>query len=144
MTQIPNGAGLADKAVYAKRSPVRSSTLTGGFLQRLWAEEGLFAWFDHQGNPATPAPLGAHTPVLADHNAAAHAQAHIPLHAKRHDPKEDSRTQWQQPAPRGPHGTAHRQLGLPHGRQPTRQRRPTRPTISPWHWPIDQPGAYAL
>ncbi len=45
---------LADKTVYAKRSQcVQFDESDWDFLQRLWAEEGLFAWF---APPATPRP----------------------------------------------------------------------------------------
>jgi type VI secretion system secreted protein VgrG len=39
------------------------------FLRRLWAEEGLFYWFEHTGNPQSES-LGEHTLVIADHNGA--------------------------------------------------------------------------
>jgi type VI secretion system secreted protein VgrG len=61
---------IADKTVY----PTRSLTTQYGetdlaFITRLMAEEGLFGWFEHTGDPASPA-LGTHTFVIADHNAA--------------------------------------------------------------------------
>ncbi|WP_040394756.1 type VI secretion system Vgr family protein [Aromatoleum toluclasticum] len=60
---------LADPAVYPRRgmtAQYRESDLA--FLRRLLAEEGLFCWFEHQSDSG-PA-LGAHTLVIADHNAA--------------------------------------------------------------------------
>ena len=88
---------LADKTVYAKRSQcVQFNESDWDFLQRLWAEEGLFAWFDHQGNPGDTQTLGAHTLVLADHNGAfqPNAQAHIRYTQSGMALKEDSLTQW--------------------------------------------------
>ena len=77
---------LADKAVYAKRSLcVQFNESDWQFLQRLWAEEGLFAWFDHQGNPGdtqawaptpwcwpttTPPSSPTHRPTFATRKAA--------------------------------------------------------------------------
>ncbi|WP_246265475.1 type VI secretion system Vgr family protein [Aromatoleum diolicum] len=60
---------LADPAVYPKRgmtTQYRESDLA--FFKRLLAEEGLFCWFEHQADPGDT--LGAHTLVIADHNAA--------------------------------------------------------------------------
>lgn len=37
------------------------------FIERLMNEEGLFHYFDHTGDPASPA-LGSHVMVIADHN----------------------------------------------------------------------------
>lgn len=39
------------------------------FFTRLLAEEGLFYWFEHTGDPASPA-FGSHTLVIGDHNGA--------------------------------------------------------------------------
>jgi type VI secretion system secreted protein VgrG len=58
------------------------------FLNRLWAEEGLFAWFEH-----TPE---CHTLVIADHNGAfaAGAQAQVRYTQPGATMREDSLTQW--------------------------------------------------
>ena len=61
---------LADKSVYPARSlciQYQESDL--GFVLRLMREEGLVFWFEH-GGAADDATLGAHTLVIADHNAA--------------------------------------------------------------------------
>ncbi|AJX30640.1 type VI secretion system Vgr family protein [Burkholderia oklahomensis] len=56
----------------ATRYPRRSLTAQAGesdfeFLERLWAEEGIFYWFEHEGDPHASS-LGKHTLVLADSN----------------------------------------------------------------------------
>ncbi|MED5618041.1 type VI secretion system Vgr family protein [Ideonella sp. BN130291] len=59
---------LADASVYAERSlclQYRETDLE--FVQRLLAEEGLFCWFEHEGD-ASADGLGQHTLVIADHN----------------------------------------------------------------------------
>jgi type VI secretion system secreted protein VgrG len=61
---------LADTSVYPRRSlciQYRETDLA--FVQRLLAEEGLFCWFEHQGDTSSTS-LGAHTLVIADHNGA--------------------------------------------------------------------------
>ncbi|MEO5795082.1 MAG: type VI secretion system tip protein VgrG [Rhodoferax sp.] len=61
---------LQDPAIYRPRSlttQYQESDLA--FISRLMAEEGLFAWIEHQGDPDSPS-LGAHTLVIADHNQA--------------------------------------------------------------------------
>ncbi|MFN4267129.1 MAG: contractile injection system protein, VgrG/Pvc8 family [Aquabacterium sp.] len=56
---------LADRSAYPVRSLCAQHQETDlAFLQRLWAEEGLFAWFTHEGAPRD-ATLGQHTLVLA-------------------------------------------------------------------------------
>ncbi|BAL26773.1 type VI secretion system Vgr family protein [Azoarcus sp. KH32C] len=60
---------LADPDVYPKRGMTcqyRESDLA--FFKRLLAEEGLFCWFEHRAEAGDT--LGAHTLVIADHNAA--------------------------------------------------------------------------
>jgi type VI secretion system secreted protein VgrG len=66
------------------------------FLQRLWASNGLFCWFEHEGNPSDPASLGQHTLVIADHNGALtpNAQGRIRYTQSGAAMKEDSITQW--------------------------------------------------
>jgi type VI secretion system secreted protein VgrG len=61
---------IADRSVY----PVRSLTTQYqesdlAFAERLMNEEGLFYFFEHQGDAASPS-LGSHEMVIADHNGA--------------------------------------------------------------------------
>ncbi len=59
---------LADRAIYPKRSltcQYQESNLA--FAERLMREEGLFYYFEHSGDAASPG-LGSHTMVIADHN----------------------------------------------------------------------------
>jgi type VI secretion system VgrG family protein len=63
-------AGVADMAAYPARSlctQYRESDLA--FVERLLREEGLFAFFAHEGDSASPS-LGRHRMVIADHNDA--------------------------------------------------------------------------
>jgi type VI secretion system secreted protein VgrG len=66
------------------------------FLQRLWAANGLFCWFEHSGNAQDAATLGEHTLVIADHNGAfaPNAQSRIRFTQPGAVMKEDSITQW--------------------------------------------------
>ena len=67
---------LADRQAYPVRSLcVQHAETDLAFLRRLWAEEGLYAWFEHTGQPGEPG-LGSHTLVLADHPGA--FQPHAP------------------------------------------------------------------
>ena len=43
-------------------------------MQRLLAEEGLFYWWEHEGDASSPS-LGRHTLVISDHNGALAANA---------------------------------------------------------------------
>jgi len=61
---------IVDRSVH----PVRSLTTqyqesNFAFVERLMAEEGLFHFFEHTGDPHSPL-LGSHTMVIADHNFA--------------------------------------------------------------------------
>ncbi|RQS37406.1 type VI secretion system tip protein VgrG [Burkholderia sp. Bp8992] len=59
---------LADQSKYRKRSlTAQAGESDFDFLQRLWAEEGIFYWFEHKGD-ANAANFGEHTLVLADSN----------------------------------------------------------------------------
>ena len=61
---------VADRSVYPKRSltcQYQESNLA--FAERLMQEEGLFYYFEHDGDPASPS-FGSHTMVIADHNDA--------------------------------------------------------------------------
>lgn len=62
---------LADAAAYPARSlcvQYRETDLA--FVERLLREEGLFYWFEHEGQPGQAPTLGRHTLVIADHNGA--------------------------------------------------------------------------
>jgi type VI secretion system VgrG family protein len=70
---------LADRAIYPKRSltcQYQESDLA--FAERLMREEGLFYYFEHSGDAASPG-LGSHTMVIADHNGSfqPNAQANV-------------------------------------------------------------------
>lgn len=87
---------LADAAVYPERSlciQYRESDLA--FVSRLLLEEGLFCWFEHEGQAGEP-NLGAHTLVLADHNGAfaPGSQAQVRYTQSRAGLREDSLTHW--------------------------------------------------
>ncbi|WP_175908711.1 MULTISPECIES: type VI secretion system Vgr family protein [Burkholderia] len=59
---------LADSERYLRRSlTVQAGESDFEFLSRLWAEEGLYYWFEHAGD-AQAKTLGGHTLVLADSN----------------------------------------------------------------------------
>ncbi|NML15479.1 type VI secretion system Vgr family protein [Azohydromonas caseinilytica] len=61
---------LRDASAYARRSLcVQHHESDLDFVQRLLLEEGLFCWWEHEGDRDGPA-LGRHTLVLADHNGA--------------------------------------------------------------------------
>ncbi|WP_396269758.1 type VI secretion system Vgr family protein [Ideonella sp.] len=61
---------LADASVYPERSLCTQYQETDlAFVQRLLAEEGLFAWWEHSASLGGAA-LGQHTLVIADHNPA--------------------------------------------------------------------------
>lgn len=61
---------LADRSVYPRRSLcIQYQETDLAFVQRLMREEGLFCWFEHQGDRGA-APYGGHTLVIADHNGA--------------------------------------------------------------------------
>ena len=88
---------LKDEAVYPKLSTLSQHEETDfDFLQRLWAANGLFCWFEHTGDASDPATLGSHTLVIADHNGAfaANAQSRIRFTQPGAVMKEDSITRW--------------------------------------------------
>jgi type VI secretion system secreted protein VgrG len=88
---------VADREAFARRSLCTQFNETDlAFLQRLWAEEGLFTWFEHYGDPSDPSTLGAHTLVIADHNGAfaPNAQPRIRYTQPGAVLKEDSITRW--------------------------------------------------
>ena len=87
---------LADREAYPQRSlciQYQESDLA--FVQRLLREEGLFSWFEHQGDSRSD-PFGSHTLVIADHNGACqpNAQAHVRYTQPGATLKEDSLRTW--------------------------------------------------
>ena len=59
---------LQDASVYPRRSLATQYQETDlAFVERLLAEEGLFYYIEHTGDPSS-ASLGTHTVVIADHN----------------------------------------------------------------------------
>ena len=61
---------LEDAHVYPKRSlTTQYQESNWAFAERLMSEEGLFYFFEHEGDSLSPS-LGAHTLVIADHNGA--------------------------------------------------------------------------
>lgn len=74
---------LLDPGVYSKRSlatQYQESDLA--FVLRLFNEEGLFCWVEHQGAPCN-AGLGGHTLVIGDHNHAFASPLHAPIEFSR-------------------------------------------------------------
>ncbi len=87
---------VADREAFPRRSLCTQFNETDlAFLTRLWAEEGLFAWFEHEG-AAGDDHLGRHTLVIADHNGACqpNAQASIRFTQASATLKEDALQQW--------------------------------------------------
>jgi type VI secretion system secreted protein VgrG len=87
---------LEDVSVY----PVRSLTTqyqesNWAFAERLMSEEGLFYFFEHEGDSASPG-LGVHTLVIADHNGAfePNSQATVRYTQPGAVMKEDSMDRW--------------------------------------------------
>ncbi|MQA22809.1 type VI secretion system Vgr family protein [Rugamonas rivuli] len=87
---------IADRAIYAKRSltcQYQESNLA--FAERLMREEGLFYYFEHSGDAASPG-LGSHTMVIADHNGSfqPNAQATVRYTQPGAVMKEDAIDRW--------------------------------------------------
>jgi len=61
------------------------------FVLRLLAEEGLFFWFEHEGD-SSAAPFGRHTLVIADHNGAFKTNPQARVQFKRADATESEDT----------------------------------------------------
>jgi len=83
---------LADRSALPRRSLCTQFHETDlAFLSRLWAEEGLFAWFEHSAEGD-----GSHTLVIADHAQAfaPNAQAHVRYTQAGATLKEDSLMHW--------------------------------------------------
>ncbi|MEY4429783.1 MAG: hypothetical protein RLZZ182_2472, partial [Pseudomonadota bacterium] len=100
---------LADAAAYPALSLYSQHDETDlAFLQRTLQFHGLFAWFEHQGAPGTPA-LGQHTLVIADHPGALvpNAQAQVRFTQAHTVLPEDSISRWKAVRRVGPSTLAH-------------------------------------
>ena len=91
---------VRDRALYPRRSHTtqyQESDLA--FVQRLMHDEGLFHFFQHSGDPASPG-LGRHALVIADHNGALHpnAQGTVRFTQPGAVMKEDSIDRWRSEA----------------------------------------------
>ncbi|HWW68813.1 MAG TPA: type VI secretion system Vgr family protein, partial [Duganella sp.] len=87
---------IVDRAVYPKRSittQYQESDLA--FAERLMHEEGLFHYFEHSGDAASPG-LGGHTMVIADHNGSfkPNAQASIAFSQPGATMQQDTLDRW--------------------------------------------------
>ncbi|MGZ8314938.1 MAG: type VI secretion system Vgr family protein [Telluria sp.] len=87
---------VADRSLYPVRSLVtqyQESDLA--FAERLMSEEGLFYYFEHEGNARSPG-LGRHEMVIADHNGAfkRNVQASVRYTQPGAVMKEDSMDRW--------------------------------------------------
>ncbi|WP_338440561.1 type VI secretion system tip protein TssI/VgrG, partial [uncultured Aquabacterium sp.] len=83
---------VADRSALPRRSLCTQFHETDlAFLSRLWAEEGLFAWFEHSGEAG-----GSHTLVIADHAQACapNPQPHVRYTQAGATLKEDSLMHW--------------------------------------------------
>lgn len=87
---------LNDASQYAKRSlttQYQESDLA--FVQRLLAEEGIFYWFEHEGDPDAAA-FGKHTLVLADHAHDVTDLGSVRFHRSNESERSDTIQQWQE------------------------------------------------
>ena len=87
---------IADRAIYAKRSlTCQYQEANLAFAERLMREEGLFYYFEHSGDAASPG-LGSHTMVIADHNGSfqPNAQATVRYTQPGAVMKEDAIDRW--------------------------------------------------
>ncbi len=87
---------IVDRDVYPKRSittQYQESDLA--FAERLMHEEGLFHYFEHSGDAASPG-LGGHTMVIADHNGSfkPNAQACIAFSQPGATMQQDTLDRW--------------------------------------------------
>ena len=88
---------VADESVYPLLSTLGQFNETDhDFVSRLMADNGLFCWWEHAGQPGDIGTLGSHTLVIADHNSAVTlgAQERIRFTQTGASLKEDSLTQW--------------------------------------------------
>jgi type VI secretion system secreted protein VgrG len=87
---------ILDRDIYPKRSittQYQESDLA--FAERLMHEEGLFHYFEHSGDAASPG-LGSHTMVIADHNGSfkPNAQASIAFSQPGATMRQDTLDRW--------------------------------------------------
>nr|WP_315197406.1 type VI secretion system tip protein TssI/VgrG [uncultured Aquabacterium sp.] len=130
---------VADREAFPRRSlcaQFNESDLA--FLSRLWAEEGLFAWFEHAPD--------AHTLVLADHPGAFqdNAQSRIRYTQAGATLREDSLQHWEGVRRVGPsllHTASwdHRQVDSHHAQEQVAEAHGQPFSLAR----SDQPGAYA-
>lgn len=138
---------VADRSALPRRSLCTQFQETDlAFLSRLWAEEGLFAWFEHTAEGSGSGAQGRHTLVIADHAQAfaPNAQARVRYTQAGATLKEDSLTHWGGVRRLGP--TALHTASWDHRQV---RNHSASGEVSPAHGPqpalaiIDQPGAYA-
>ena len=87
---------ISDRSLYPQRSiTTQYQESNMAFAERLMSEEGLFYYFEHIGDTASPS-LGSHTMVIADHNGSfkANSQAHVNFTQPGAVMKEDSIDRW--------------------------------------------------
>ncbi|CAN7628855.1 type VI secretion system tip protein TssI/VgrG [Pseudoduganella sp. LjRoot289] len=87
---------VAERGLYPKRSlTCQYQESNMAFAERLMREEGLFYYFEHSGEPDSPA-LGSHTMVIADHNGSfqPNAQATVRYTQPGAVMKEDALDRW--------------------------------------------------
>ena len=87
---------IQDRAAYPARSlTCQYQESNFAFAERLMREEGLFYFFEHTGDSASPS-LGTHTMVIADHNGAfkPNQQNRIAFKQPGAVMKEDSMDRW--------------------------------------------------
>jgi type VI secretion system VgrG family protein len=87
---------IADRDIYPKRSlTCQYQESNMAFAERLMREEGLFYYFEHSGDAASPG-LGGHTMVIADHNGSfqPNAQATVRFTQPGAVMKEDAIDRW--------------------------------------------------
>lgn len=87
---------LRERAVYPRRNhTAQYQESDHAFVERLMLDEGLFHFFEHRGDPASPS-LGSHQLVIADHNGSfkTNAQAVVRFTQPSAVMKEDSIDRW--------------------------------------------------